>query len=90
MDEGQRLILKDGTTIEDGRAGYSQGYLWCHFSGYTLQQAAAIFFDMDKTDQILYQYGEDEDEYNGFTSCILLKIDEDTHEVSVCLTKPGV
>ena len=84
--EGQRLILNDGTTIEDGRAGYAQGFLWLHFTGYTLQQAAEMFFDTSKTSRIEFQYGDMEDVYEDFTNCINLYIDVDG-VVSVCMTR---
>ena len=87
--EGQRLILNDGTVIEDGRAGYSQGFLWLYFSGYTLQQAAMMFMDPAKTEKIIFQYGEMEDTYNGFTECRNLMIDADG-DISVCMTKAVV
>ena len=47
--EGQRLILMDETTIEDGKCGYADGRLWCWLIGYTMQQAAGIFLDPAKT-----------------------------------------
>lgn len=83
---GQRLILNDGTVIEDGRAGYAQGFLWCYFSGFTIQQAAMLFFDPEKTAKIVFQFGEMEDTYEGFTNCTTVTIDVDGF-VSVCLTK---
>ena len=83
---GQRLILNDGTVIENGRAGYSQGFLWLFLTGYTLPQAAGLFFDAEKTAKIIFQYGEMEDEYDGYTSCIRLLIDNDGL-VSVCMEK---
>lgn len=82
---GQRLILADGTRIENGTAGYASGFLWLKLQDYTMQEAAAIAFDPEKTETILFQYGEMEDEYNGFTECRTLLKDEDA--VSVCLTK---
>lgn len=84
--EGQRLILMDGTIIENGRCGYSDGHLWCWVIGYTMQQAAGIFFDPDKTGEIVYQYGEMSDRYEGFTVCTNLFIDNDG-KVSVCLVR---
>ena len=84
--EGQRLILNDGTMIENGRAGYSEGYLWLYFTGYTLPEAGSIFFDQTKTASIIFQYGEMEDVYNGFTVCRNLMIDMDGN-VSVCMVK---
>ena len=84
--EGRRLILNDGTIIEGGEAGYSQGFLWVWFTGYTLQQAALMFFDTSKTSKIVFQYGEMESVYEGFTTVMNLGIDVD-NKVSVCLTK---
>ena len=34
-----RLILNDGQTIMDGRAGMSDGRLWIYLPGYTMQAA---------------------------------------------------
>lgn len=84
--EGRRLILNDGTEIEDGEAGYSEGALWCWFREYTMAEASAIFFDKEKTKVIRFQYGEDEDRYEGFTECRRLMEDEDG-KISVCMTK---
>lgn len=83
---GRQLVLNDGTIIEDGEAGYSQGFLWLWFTGYTLQQAAAVFFYAEKTARITFQYGEMEDTYEGFTNCINLNINTDGM-VSVCMTR---
>lgn len=83
---GQRLILMDGTQIEDGKAGYSDGRLWCWVTGYTLAEAAAIFLDPAKTGKIVYEYGEMSTEYDGFTSCTNLFIDNDG-KVYACLAK---
>ena len=83
--DGKRLILNDGTTIENGQAGYSEGILWCFFAG-TMQQAANIFFDPSKTGKIIFQYGEMEEVYEGFTNCTSINMDVDGN-VSVCLKK---
>lgn len=84
--EGRRLILNHDITIEDGTAGYAGGFLWCHFTGYTLAEAAGIFLDPGNTARIVFQYGEMEDVYEGFTNCTNLATDTDGR-VSVCLTK---
>ena len=84
--DGRRLILNDGTTIEDGVAGYAEGFLWLRFPGYTMQQAALLFFDPNKTARIIFQYGEMQDEYNGFTTCRTLTMDADGL-MSVCMVK---
>ena len=84
--EGQRLILIDGTIIEDGRAGYSDGFLWLYLTGYTMQTASYIFFDPSKTERITFQYGEMEDVYEHFIVCRSLQIDTDGL-ISVCMEK---
>jgi len=84
--EGQRLILNDGTVIEGGGAGYADGFLWLYFTGMTFVQASQLFCDAGKTVHIVYQYGEMENAYDGFTECMTVQIDSDGH-VSVCLKK---
>lgn len=86
QNTGRRLIFNDGTVIENGEAGYSDGTLWLWFAGYTMQDAAAIVFDPNKTCKIVFQYGEMEDEHTGFTSCHVLSIDSDG-KITVCLVK---
>lgn len=83
---GKRLILNDSITIEDGLAGYADEFLWCYFTGYTLQEAATVFFNPANTEKIVFQYGEAEDTYTGFTNVRTLSIDTDG-KVSVCMTK---
>ena len=83
---GQRLILMDGTQIEDGGCGYSEGRLWCWITGYTMPEAAAVFFDPEKTGKIVFEYGEMSDKYDGFTNCVNLFINDDGI-VSVCLIR---
>lgn len=84
---GQRIILNDGSYFEDGRCGFSDGFLWCWVRNITLQQAAGFFFNPDKTGKIVYEYGEKQDEYEGFTSCISLSKQYD--EIAVCLVQEG-
>lgn len=83
--KGQRLILADGTTIENGSCGYASAHLWCWLPGSTMQEAAALFFDASKTARIVYEYGEMSDVYEGFTVCTNLFIDDG--QISVCLVK---
>lgn len=84
--DGRFLTLADETVIDGGEAGYSQGFLWCYFAGFTLQQAALMFFDTEKTSRIEFHYGEMVDTYEGFTDCICLTIDVDG-KISVGLKK---
>ena len=84
---GRRLILKDQTTFENGEAGYAQGFLWLYLPGCTIAEAALVFTDPEKTDVILFQYGEMEDRYEHFTDCRSILTDGD--RISVCMEKEG-
>ena len=86
--EGQRIVFNDGTTVENGIAGYSEGCLWLTLPGYSMQQAAAVAFDSGKTDHIVFQYGDMQDVYDNYTECVNIHSDYDGL-VSVCL-KRGV
>lgn len=83
---GERLILTDGTIIENGQAGYSSGRLWLWVTDMTMIQAATIFMDTEKTGYIEYQYGEMSDTYEGYTSCRNIFIDDDG-KISICLVR---
>ena len=82
---GRRLILKDQTTIENGECGLSGGRLWCWLPEFTMAQAAALFFDPEKTDRITFEYGEMQEVYEGFTNCVNLFTE--VGQVSVCMTR---
>ena len=85
--EGRRLILNDETVIEGGEAGMSSRHnLWLWFTGYTLMEAAEIFFNPNKTAKIVFQFGEMETEYKGYTNCTSISIDMDG-KVSVCMVQ---
>ena len=83
---GQRIRFQDGTTIEGGGVGYSDGRLWCYFNGYTMAEAAALFFDENKTEVIVFEYGEMSDRYEGYTICKVLSTDRDGN-ISVCMVR---
>ena len=81
-----RLILNDGQTIMDGRAGMSDGRLWIYLPGYTMQAASAIAFNPEATRRIIYRYGENlETTYSGFTECRNIMTQE--QEIAVCLKR---
>lgn len=86
--EGQRLILNNGTIIEDGSAGYFCGFLWCYFKGMTLMQVSELFLNPANTARIVFQYGDNEETYTGFTVCREMSIDADGNN-SVCMAKGG-
>ena len=83
--EGNRLILNDGTVIENGRAGKADKILWLWLPGWTMAQAAEIFFDPAKTGKIIFQYGEMEDVFTNYTNCTSLMMD--SGEIAVSLER---
>ena len=86
--EGRRLVLNDGTTIENGEAGLFNNHLWLYITGMTLSAVAGLFFDPSKTARIVFQYGDMEDVYTGYVNCTDLSINNDGR-VSVCMEKGG-
>lgn len=82
---GRRLMLNDGTTIENGEAGYSSGYLWLWVPGMTLPEAAVIFLDPEKTKKVVFEFGEMSDTYEGYTTCTQLSAVDG--KVTICLAK---
>lgn len=80
-----RLILNDGTEIENGRAGYAEGFLWLRLPDFTMAEAAMLVLNTEKTARIIFQYGEMQDEYEGFTNCIRIIAEES--EISVCMVR---
>ena len=83
-----RLILNDGTVIEGGEAGLSSnGNLWLWFTGYSIMQAAMMFFDPEKTNRITFnQPGDVNTVYEGYTNCTSISI-ENNGQLSVCLKR---
>ena len=83
--EGQRLILADGTIIEDGRAGLSEGLLWMWWPGWTMIDAVGKAFNPSAIGTIIFQYGDMEDTFVGYTSCVNLS--QNMSEITLCMTK---
>ena len=80
-----RLILNDGTVIENGGAGDAGKTLWLYLPGFTMREAAETAFDAGKTARIEHEYGDRKDVYEGFTRCTAL-MDEDTR-ISIGLVR---
>ena len=67
-DVGRRVILADDTTFEDSNAGSADGVLWCRIATErTFAEIAEVFTDPEKTQYIRFEYGEMDDEYEGYT-----------------------
>lgn len=89
MMEGLRLILNDGTVIENGEAGLSSNFLWLWIpiSFATMPEVVSIVFDKLKMSKIVFQFGEMENVFVGYTACISISMDTDN--ISVCMVKEG-
>ena len=80
-----RLILNDGTVIENGGAGDAGRTLWLYLPGFTMQEAAETAFDAGKMARIEHEYGDRTDVYEGYTRCTAI-MDEDT-KISIGMVK---
>lgn len=83
---GRRLILNDGTILENCEAGLTPTSLWLYLKGVPIQEATFTFYDDSKTAKIVFQYGEMQDVYEGYTDCSIIKENE-VGDVSVCMKK---
>lgn len=84
---GQRIVFADGTKYENTSAGYSDGVLVVFMNtAITLHEAPEIFFNPNKTSRIVFEYGDMEDTYDGFTHVTNMREDVDKN-VSVTLRK---
>ena len=80
-----RLILNDGTVIENGGAGDAGRTLWLYIPGATMQAGWDIASDTGKTARIEHEYGNVKDVYEGYTRCTAI-MDEDTR-ISIGMVK---
>lgn len=64
---GRRIVMADGTIYEGAEIGYAGGVIWCYLKNTTIIDAFADFSDADKTEHLVFQYGEMQDEYTGYT-----------------------
>lgn len=86
MNGQSKITLSDGTEIENGRAGYADGFLWIKCTGMTMRNAALLFTDAENTATIVFQYGVETETFEGFTTCRVISQDTESF-VSVCLER---
>lgn len=88
-DEGfkKRLILTDGTVLEDCDCGYSNKTLWCFLKGILFGEAFQYFSSPKKFQTVIFEleYMDfiDHFEYSGFEAITSVVQSENT--VDVCL-----
>ena len=72
---GQKLILSDGTELEDSYVIYASGTLWVYvYAQISFAALFALLNNPDKTAAITLVRGEnDEEDYDGFTDLFVLR-----------------
>ena len=81
-----KIILADGTVIENAYVLQSIGRLWFYFTnGMNIREVFALMADPEKTERITMIRGETETVYEGYVS--ILNIMRDTGLVSGGLTR---
>ena len=65
--KGTEIILNDGTILQNGSIGYSDGVIWCCIKDENIVNMFALFADPEKTKHLEFHYGEMVDVYDGFT-----------------------
>ncbi len=55
----RRLILADGTVLEDCECGYDSKSLWCFLKGISFSEAFQIFSGPDKFNKIIFELDYD-------------------------------
>lgn len=81
---GHRLKLNDGTVIENGRAGLTNGFLWLWIPG-TFWDVADLVRNDEVMGSITFEYGEVQEQYEGYTVCT--GIMADSEEIAVRMVK---
>lgn len=81
-----RIILADQTTLDGGRAGLADGFLWLWIPGIEIQDAPSFAFDPEKMSTIRYQHGTAESVFEGFSKPYHL-MTSSPGEISVCMVK---
>ena len=82
---GRQIRLAKGQVYGNAGCGYAEGYLWCYLRGARLAEVMEDFGDPESTERIVFEYGEMEDVYEGFTAVKVTK--EDADGCAVCLWK---
>lgn len=80
-----RLILKDGTVLNNCECGYYNRSLWCYLKGYSFSEAFQLFSDPDNFETVIFEYGTKDYykriSYSGFESITAVEQRELTVDV---------
>ena len=65
----QKLILNDGTELNNSYAAESIDYLFLYIdNGMTMLQVMMLMMDQNKISRIVYAAGDNETQYNDYTT----------------------
>lgn len=76
-----KLILADGTLLEESDCGYFDHELHCWIRKMDMTGAFLMFSDSERTKTIHYLYLGTEEVYDGFTQIVLVRQMEDYVEI---------
>ena len=74
--EGRRIVMADGTELIDSTIGYSDGHIWCFLVNISFSTAYELFSDAQKTGTLIFDYGDMQDVYEGYTKVHTVKTTE--------------
>ena len=87
-DAVRRLVLADGTVLDQSECGYAERKLWCYLKNLTFADAFQIFSNPDKIGVIKFEYGLTDQytriTYTGFTD--IQTITSRELSIDVCVT----
>lgn len=81
IEEKPVVVLADGTRLEESQCGYADHHLWCYVKGLSFPEVFAVFSNPEKTSEIRFRYGTQEEIYTGFTQLDIIKRSEFTIDV---------
>lgn len=71
-----RVILADGTVINDCTIGITASGIWINARGMDIVRAAQLFSDPKRTQTMRFEYGDMYDEVEGFTQVSVFNCDD--------------
>ena len=89
-----RLILADGTVLNNCECGYYDNTLWCFLKDISFSDAFMYFENEDKYNTVIFDMGfqdafYDRITYSGFTEVVAIQKDPD-NKISVRLIGPEI
>ena len=78
-----RLIMADGTECEVGLCGAADGVLWIQVYGMTMIAACTWFGDPEKTREMIYDTGNFQDTFTGYTDLFSVQTRDDFVSVGI-------